>query len=514
MINYILQVVLFQVLFLIIYDFFLSKETFFRKNRYYLISTPILSFLIPLIKIPTFQKVVSQEVIIQLPEIVLSPEKVIQQSLQQNNFEVSLNYINILFWMGLVFFTMFFLVRLTKIILLIRNNEKLVKSDFILILLPKQAKAFSFFNYIFLGNEIVSSQKENIIQHELVHCKQKHSLDLLFFEFLKIVMWFNPMIYFYQKRITLLHEYISDAVVSKSDINETYINNLLSNFFQVENISFINHFYKKSLLKKRIIMMKKKQSKKMNLLKYLVLIPVLITMLFYTSCSENESEDVHQEIKTKYKNIDGKLVGNTGSELSYLDLYSGREAPIGAKEITINELSTEEKEEYDTDRNKFSSLLNRPGFSEYVFLKIYKMPNGRKSLAIIFKSKKKKNKVDEISSDGSVSFMIIDKAPTFPSCQSGDKECFSKSIQEHFIKNFNADLPKELGLQSGEKRIYIAFKIDKKGNIIDINARAPHKDLKREVIRVMETLPKMIAGEHKGNQVDVKYTFPFTINVE
>ena len=79
MINYILQVILFQVLFLAVYDFFLSKETFFTKNRWYLLSTPVLSFLIPFIKIPTFQKAVPQEYIVYLPEIVLSPEKVIQE---------------------------------------------------------------------------------------------------------------------------------------------------------------------------------------------------------------------------------------------------------------------------------------------------------------------------------------------------------------------------------------------------------------------------------------------------
>ena len=47
MVNYILQVILYQVLFLAVYDFFLSKETFFTKNRWYLLGTPILSFIIP-----------------------------------------------------------------------------------------------------------------------------------------------------------------------------------------------------------------------------------------------------------------------------------------------------------------------------------------------------------------------------------------------------------------------------------------------------------------------------------
>ena len=261
MINYILQVILFQVLFLAIYDFFLSKETFFTKNRWYLICTPILSFLIPLIKIPTFQKAVPQEYIVYLPEIVLNPDKVIQQTIETSNFTESVNFISVLFWSGVALFSILFLMKLVKIIKLIQNHKLIKKADFTLVFLPKQSKAFSFFKYIFLGKEIPENQQEKVIEHELVHSKQNHSLDLIFFEFLKIVMWFNPMIYFYQKRITLVHEYISDAVVAKSESKESYINNLLSSFFQVENISFVNQFCKNSFIKRRIFMITKNKSK-------------------------------------------------------------------------------------------------------------------------------------------------------------------------------------------------------------------------------------------------------------
>jgi bla regulator protein BlaR1 len=44
-------------------------------------------------------------------------------------------------------------------------------------------------------------------------------------------------------------------------------------------------------------MMKKKQLKKMNQLKYLELILVLLSMLFYTSCSS--SREVHKNEVTK-----------------------------------------------------------------------------------------------------------------------------------------------------------------------------------------------------------------------
>ncbi len=510
MINYIVQVVLFQVLFLFIYDLFLSKETFFTKNRWYLISTPLLSFLIPFIKIPTFKKAVPKELIIQLPEIFLSPENVIQET----EIYQSINYGAILFCVGVSVFTVIFLIKLFKIINLITKYDGVKKKGFTLIFIPKQSKAFSFFNYIFLGKEIQENQQAQIIEHELVHSKQKHSLDLLFFEFLKIIMWFNPMIYFYQKRITLVHEYISDAIAVKSETKEIYINNLLSNFFQVENIAFVNQFYKQTLIKKRIIMMSKKQSKKMNQLKYLLLIPVLASMLFYTACSESGFKNditAKKQLSTMFSKMgESQMKEFKGTKETYLDFYMGFETPSW-KEINYNDLKEYEKAEYDERIAKLSKI-DKTSKIEFK-VKLYKGENGRNIIGSIFDiSDIKKN--DERIEAEEVSFMTIDKVPTFPGCEEGNKKCFSKKVQLHFVKFFNSKLVNKLGLDSGKKRIFIGFKVNKEGNVVDVQVRAPHQKIKEEVLKVMSSLPKMIPGEQDGKKVSVKYSIPFTIVVE
>ncbi len=51
MLAYILHVILFQLLFLLVYELLLKKETFFTWNRLYLLVTAIISLLLPLIKI-------------------------------------------------------------------------------------------------------------------------------------------------------------------------------------------------------------------------------------------------------------------------------------------------------------------------------------------------------------------------------------------------------------------------------------------------------------------------------
>jgi len=130
-----------------------------------------------------------------------------------------------------------------------------------------------------------------------------------------------------------------------------------------------------------------------------------------------------------------------------------------------------------------------------------------------FLKKKLDDKVDE-RDNNAVSFMKIDKAPTFPGCEEGDKVCFSKGVQKHFGKYFDVDLPNQLGLESGRKRVFIGFTIDKEGNIVDIKARAPHPAIKAEVIRVMSSLPKVAPGEQDGKKVSVKYSIPFVIVID
>lgn len=116
-----------------------------------------------------------------------------------------------------------------------------------------------------------------------------------------------------------------------------------------------------------------------------------------------------------------------------------------------------------------------------------------------------------------VSFMIIEDVPVFPGCKGSKEElkaCFSQMVQKHFSRKFDADLPNELGLSPGRKKVFIGFKIDRTGKIVDIQARAPHPKIKSEVLSVMSQLPTMKPGRQRGKPVGVKYSIPFTLIVE
>jgi len=122
---------------------------------------------------------------------------------------------------------------------------------------------------------------------------------------------------------------------------------------------------------------------------------------------------------------------------------------------------------------------------------------------------------EEIVED--IPFVLIEDVPVFPGCKGNNaelKKCFSNKIAAFFGKNFDPALTQELGLSPGKKKIYVVFKINNKGKIGTVNARAPHPLLEKEITRIISSLPEMKPGRQRGMPVTVTYSLPITIMVE
>ncbi len=125
--------------------------------------------------------------------------------------------------------------------------------------------------------------------------------------------------------------------------------------------------------------------------------------------------------------------------------------------------------------------------------------------------------VEEEEVEEDVPFALIENVPVFPGCTGTNaqlKKCMSDKIVKHVSKNFDVDLAQELGLPPGKKRILVQFKIDKKGNVTDIKARAPHPRLQKEAIRIIKLLPKMKPGKQRNKPVIVRYNLPILFKIE
>ncbi len=256
--------------------------------------------------------------------------------------------------------------------------------------------------------------------------------------------------------------------------------------------------------------MKKTQSKKMNQLKYLVLIPVLVSMLFYTSCSDsNSNPNSEKEILTMYRYSEGKLVAYQGAYMSFLDNYIGGKPPEKGVEISFDQLSKEQQLEFKNINPGLFSNLDDSSDSDQN--KFYRMPNGRNVFALIMEGAEfsKGNYIIE-----EFSFMKMDKTPVFPGCKNGDTDCFSKELNAHFNENFNKNIMDKKFLSSGIKKVMVDFSIDVNGEIKDIKVKSYHIVIDNEVKRVINSLPKMIPGEKNGEIVKTMYRLPFTILID
>ena len=117
-----------------------------------------------------------------------------------------------------------------------------------------------------------------------------------------------------------------------------------------------------------------------------------------------------------------------------------------------------------------------------------------------------------------VPFLIIEDVPVFPGCEGNNealRACFSEKITEFVIKMFKTDIATELGLPIGStQKIFVVFRIDKTGMITEVKARAPHKLLQKEAIRVMNLLPRMTPGKQRDKPVSVSYGLPIVFKVQ
>ncbi|WFO14643.1 hypothetical protein M601_011735 [Cellulophaga baltica 4] len=177
MIQYILESIAFQLLFLIVYDLFLKKETFFQWNRVYLIGTYILSLVLPWVKIEALKTKVS-ETTFSYPEFLWNRNDLEVSGVSGTNDLVS--WFTIVLIAGMVIATFIFVFKLYQIKQLKDKGTIQYLNDFTQIVIRNSEIAFSFFKSVFLGDKVLDKDYESIVAHELVHIRQGHSYDLVF----------------------------------------------------------------------------------------------------------------------------------------------------------------------------------------------------------------------------------------------------------------------------------------------------------------------------------------------
>lgn len=162
----------------------------------------------------------------------------------------------------------------------------------------KNGLAFSFWKQKAVAKNLPEIATVN--HHEDIHIKQLHTFDVIFFELLGIITWFNPIIYLYKETIKNIHEYLADEAATKFQGNkEAYSMLLLNQAFGINTNALTNGFFKKSMVKKRIFMLYKERSEKTAIVKYGIFVPLLGVALILSSATVRKNKNflaVSQEI--------------------------------------------------------------------------------------------------------------------------------------------------------------------------------------------------------------------------
>lgn len=276
---YLLEANLYLLLFYGFYRLLLQHETFYNSNRYYLMLSSVTAFILPVLQLGFLNPVPIVDNILFPPPILYTEEQLSKISV--STIQETIDYTSYLYPVYL-FIALCFAAKLvfniSKIIRLWIKAKKQTNGKVTLIELTNEKSAFSFFNLLFIHPHL--AEKQTVLKHEMVHIKQKHSLDILFFEILQIVCWFNPFIYFMKKDIKLLHEYIADELSTNADMQKhEYAMFLIENSFGVIPTPLTNQIFNQSILKRRINMLNKKRTAGWARLRLLLALPMVMGML-------------------------------------------------------------------------------------------------------------------------------------------------------------------------------------------------------------------------------------------
>tara|TARA_R110002051_G_scaffold138476_5_gene211219 strand:+ start:3569 stop:5953 length:2385 start_codon:yes stop_codon:yes gene_type:complete len=286
MIIYILKATACLAIFLAFYKLFLEKEIMHIFKRFYLLLAIVIAFTIPTILFTEYIYIVPQP--IETNEIL----NYTFEEFHATPEVIETNRLPILLWsiyaFGVLAFGFKFFQNLFTIRYRIRKNPKIKNQHITNVLLKEKLAPHTFFNFIFLNKQKFESQEipEEVLLHEKTHAQQKHSIDVLFIEFLQVVLWFNPLIYLFKKSIKLNHEFLADQAVMRKGVETTSYQKILlafsSNAPETQLANAINY----SSIKKRFTVMKKHTSKKAVWLRSLFVLPLFALLLYSFSATQ------------------------------------------------------------------------------------------------------------------------------------------------------------------------------------------------------------------------------------
>ena len=276
---YIARAGLYLSLFYAFYLLVMRRTTFFRLNRVLLLLGSYLCLLLPLIRLRTTNVAILSEA----PTLVGVEGEAAAAA--QSPFPWQTVLLGI-YLAGMAGTLVLYIVSAWKMGRWIRKGKAEEREGCRLVLLDEDIPSFSW------GRKVVMSRKdlaENpaIFTHERMHVKCRHSVDMILFLPLQLLLWWNPLVWITREELRLLHEYEADEGVIQNGIDATQYQLLLVRKAVGEHRFTLASGFQHAQLKNRIAMMLTTSSSRWMRFAYLALLPVLAVFMYACNPTKN-----------------------------------------------------------------------------------------------------------------------------------------------------------------------------------------------------------------------------------
>lgn len=337
------------------YLLFLKDKTFHHYNRFYLLSSVVVSLVLPLIKVSYFTIETNKNLYLLLSRFN-------QNQSQTTNYDIT------------IYSVFYAIIGVVSVALLIRLILGILKINSIKKQFPKETiegikfyqtnlnnAPFSFFRNLFWKKsiEINSPVGQQILKHEMVHIEQKHSWDKLLMQVSRSVFWFNPVFYFINKEINLIHEYLADKKAVKKSDTRAFAQMLLESHFSGSVIPVTSPFLS-SNLKKRLTMLTKNQTK-YSYARKLFALPILFFMVFayMVNAKNKEITETNKAIEIAVNEMKNDTIKPKASEFDSLSMSHQKQTQFYSEALKEDHLKMSALSAKMAEKSKALSALKK-----------------------------------------------------------------------------------------------------------------------------------------------------------
>lgn len=280
---------------LLMYHVLLKQEKMYHFNRYYLLFALVFSFIAPILNVPFWDELFVHNQA-KIPVFIASGSKGVKSAIGLGGESPSY-YVGYLLVSSL--FLLRFSIRLWKLYKQVRSNDSILYKGKHLVLLNENSLPYTFLNYIFINKTDYQNKEieEELLTHEMAHVAQKHSLDILFIESLRVLLWWNPLLYFYKKSMALNHEFLADAYVLEKHHGIVHYQELLLNKLATGKALVLSSPFNFIITKRRLKMMTKRTSRSKRRVLSLLTLP-LFAVLFFAVANKASAQNHTKENET------------------------------------------------------------------------------------------------------------------------------------------------------------------------------------------------------------------------